>query len=286
MKKLIFSLALLLTTVFSINAQSTNTLLYQISGNGLSKPSYVYGTIHLMCESDFKMSDELLSKLKETEQVVMELDMDDPSMMMKMQQTMAMDNGVQIKDLVNEDDYTSLKEYFSTKLGMPLDQMGMIKPFILSSFMFPSILGCPIKSYEMELVKNAQSESKEVIGLETVEFQMNIFNDIPYKDQANMIVEMVDKLDVAKSEFEMLVQAYKKGNPDEITEMMDQSAFDFGEEAMEKLLKDRNVDWIPKISEIAKEKSSVFAVGAGHLGGENGILNLLKKEGFKVTPIL
>lgn len=285
MKKLILSLALTLSLVFASNAQSANTLLYELSGNGLEKPSYIYGTIHLMCESDFAFSDQLNEKLGEAEQIVLELDMDDPSMMMKMQQNMAMKGGEQIKDLVSAEEYDKIKSYFQNSLGMPLDQMGMMKPFILSSLLYPSMLGCPIKSYEMEFVQNAKANSKEVLGLETVEFQMGIFDDIPYADQAEMLVQMIDEMDIAKVEFAQLVEAYKKGNLDELSAVMEESTFDMGEQAMEKLLNDRNEKWVPLIGEMAAQKSSIFAVGAGHLGGEEGILKLLAKAGYTITPI-
>lgn len=286
MKKLFLSLVILISVLVHSHAQSSNTLLYEISGNGLNKPSYLYGTIHLLCESDYIMPDKLNEKLNGIEQIVLELDMDDPSMMGKMQQNMSMKDGRQLKDLVTPEEYESLKTYFQSNLGMPLEAMGMIKPMILSSFLYTSILGCPLKSYEMEMVNIAKTESIEVLGLETVEFQMGMFDEISYQDQANMLVEMIQDVGLAKKEFEKLVIAYKKGNPDELLEIMNQSAFELGEDAMTKMIDDRNADWIQKIGEMAKDKSSVFAVGAGHLGGNNGVINLLKSAGYTVSPIL
>lgn len=286
MKKLFLSLVILFSVLVHSHAQSSNTLLYEISGNGLNKPSYLYGTIHLLCESDYIMPDKLNEKLNGIEQIVLELDMDDPSMMGKMQQNMSMKDGRQLKDLVTPEEYESLKTYFQSNLGMPLEAMGMIKPMILSSFLYTSILGCPLKSYEMEMVNIAKTESIEVLGLETVEFQMGMFDEISYQDQANMLVEMIQDVGLAKEEFEKLVIAYKKGNPDELLEIMNQSAFELSEDAMTKMIDDRNADWIQKIGEMAKDKSSVFAVGAGHLGGNNGVINLLKSAGYTVSPIL
>jgi uncharacterized protein len=286
MKKLFLSLVILISVLVHSHAQSSSTLLYEISGNGLNKPSYLYGTIHLLCESDYIMPDKLSEKLNGIEQIVLELDMDDPSMMGKMQQNMSMKDGRLLKDLVTPEEYESLKTYFQSNLGMPLEAMGMIKPMILSSFLYTSILGCPLKSYEMEMVNIAKTESIEVLGLETVEFQMGMFDEIPYQDQANMLVEMIQDVGLAKEEFEKLVIAYKKGNPDELLEIMNQSAFELGEDAMTKMIDDRNADWIQKIGEMAKDKSSVFAVGAGHLGGNNGVINLLKSAGYTVSPIL
>lgn len=285
MKKLLLSCLTLLTSLTIVSAQSNGTLLYKISGNDLSEPSYLYGTIHLMCEKDFAISDQLKAALVEVDQYVLELDMDDPSMMMKMQQNMMMKEGKKLSDLLEADEYTMVKTYFAENLGMPLDQMGMIKPFMLSSMIYPAILGCPIKSYEMELVQSAKANSKEVLGLETVEFQLGIFDQVSYEEQADMLLETVEEVDLAKKEFGTLVEAYKKGDAQLLLQKMEESTFEMSDEMMEMMLPQRNQNWIPKITEIATEKSSLFAVGAGHLAGERGVVNLLKKAGFDVTPV-
>lgn len=269
----------------AVLAQSNSSLLYQISGNGLDEPSYLYGTIHLMCEKDFQLSDQLKAKLEEVDQFVLELDMDDPSMMMKMQQNMMMKDGKKLNDLLTSEEYETVKTYFAETMGMPLGQMGMIKPFMLSSMLYPSILGCPIKSYEMELAQNAKKQSKEVLGLETVAFQLGMFDKISYKEQAGILLETVEDAELAKKEFAALVEAYKKGDADLLLEKMEQSSFEMSDDMREMMLPQRNENWIPKITEMATEKSSLFAVGAGHLAGERGVINLLKKAGFDVTPV-
>ena len=118
MKKLIF---LFLISILSAQAQDkTNALLWKISGNHASKPSYIFGTMHLICSSDFILSDSLKAAFGKSEQVVMELDMDDPTMMASMQEVMFMKNGKNLKNLLNDPDYKTINQYFKDSVGMGL----------------------------------------------------------------------------------------------------------------------------------------------------------------------
>ncbi|OJV18344.1 MAG: TraB/GumN family protein [Dyadobacter sp. 50-39] len=261
-----------------------NSLLWEISGRGLAKPSYLFGTIHLICPSDFSLSDSLKSTLSRTQQVALEIDMDDPGMMAGMMKTMNMAAGNELKKLVTEQEYQRLDRFFKDSVHVGLAMFERAKPFVLMGPLFNAVLDCQPQSYEMALVELAGSRKSEVIGIETLEEQMAIFDTIPYKDQAKMLLTFIDSLPSARKEFKTLVALYKAQNINELYGMTLKS--DFGLEGNEEvMLFARNQKWIPRIRRIASAKPTFFAVGAAHLGGEKGVIALLRKEGFQVRAV-
>jgi uncharacterized protein YbaP (TraB family) len=276
-----FALLLIVSTAFS---QQDKGLLYEISGNELTKPSYVFGTFHIMCAEDYLMSEITKQKFTATEQVVLELDMDDPQMMVQMQQQMFMKDGKSLKDLLPKKDYDEVGNYFTDSLKMPFQVLDKVKPFALTSMLYPKILGCPIQSFEMDFVKLGKEENKEILGLETVADQMGVFDAIPYQKQAEDLVEAIEDMDDSKAEFDKLVATYKTEDIDAIAKMIAEDDNGYAEYT-DILLNNRNENWITKMADFAKEKSTFFAVGAGHLGGEKGVVNLLRKAGYTVTAV-
>lgn len=261
-----------------------NSLLWEISGRGLAKPSYLFGTIHLICPTDFSLSDSLKSTISRTKQVALEMDMDDPGMMAGMMKTMNMTAGNELKKLVTAQEYERLNHFFQDSVHVGLAMFERAKPFVLMGPLFNTLLDCQPQSYEMALVELAGKQKSEVIGIETLEEQMAIFDTIPYKDQMKMLLSLVDSLPAARKEFKSLVALYKAQNINELYQMTMKS--EFGMEGNEEvMLFARNQKWIPRIRRIASAKPTFFAVGAAHLGGEKGVIALLRKEGFRVRAV-
>ncbi|WP_229206828.1 TraB/GumN family protein [Dyadobacter crusticola] len=262
-----------------------NALLWEITKPGQPKPSYLFGTIHLICPADFTLSDSLKSALSKTKQVALEMDMDDPGMMMSMMKSMNMRDGNELKKLVSESEYAKLDQFYKDSVGVGIAMFERAKPFVLMGPLFNAVLNCQPQSYEMSLVELAKKQQSEVIGIETLDEQMAIFDSIPYKDQVKMILAMIDDLPKARKEFRDLVALYKTQNIDELYKLTLKSEFglDGNEEIM---LFDRNRKWIPRIEKIVSENPTFIAVGAAHLGGERGVIALLRKQGYEVRAVL
>lgn len=273
-----------LSVISRAQVPAENSLLWEISGRGLAKPSYLFGTIHLICPTDFSLSDSLKSTLSRTQQVALEMDMDDPGMMAGMMKTMNMTAGNELKKLVTQQEYERLDRFFKDSVHVGLAMFERAKPFVLMGPLFNTVLDCQPQSYEMALVELAGKQKTEVIGIETLEEQMAIFDTIPYKDQAKMLLNLIDSLSSARKEFKTLIALYKAQNINELYGMTLKS--EFGMEGNEEvMLFARNRKWIPRIRRIASAKPTFFAVGAAHLGGEKGVIALLRKEGFRVTAV-
>ena len=279
---LIFS-SLYFTQIYG--QKEEKSLLYEISGNGLSKPSYVYGTIHIICKSDFVMNEATKQKFSETQQVYLELDMDDPKMMPEMMKSMYMTDGSTLKNLLSEVDYQKVSQFYKDSLKINIGTMDKMKPFVLSSMTIPKLIACPSQSYEETFVKMAKAENKEVFGLETVAEQFGALDKMGMKKQADlMLVKMIENWEEGKQTLKQMITDYKNQDVEALLEDMSKSKSSDAN-FQEELWVTRNKNWISKIKTISKEKPTFFAVGAGHLGGKKGVIALLRNEGFTVKAV-
>lgn len=268
------------------HANTNNSLLWELSGKGLAAPSYLYGTMHMVCAEDTKMSEGLKSAIRKSKQVYFELDMDNMEEMMSVLKYARMNNGLKISDLVSAEDYQKLEDYFkNNKSVLPFGMMSRFKPYFITAIISEGIMGCKKKvSVEQMIMAEARQYDKEVNGLETLEFQASIFDSIPYEKQAQDLVEYVDSIDKFKDITMKMVEMYRKqdiNNMDSLMEKSDPGMMQY----MDVLLYDRNKRWASQIPEQAFNMPTLFAVGAGHLGGDKGVISLLKKQGFTVKPL-
>lgn len=267
----------------SRGSTSANALLWEISGNGLSSPSYVYGTIHTICKDDFIFSPQLEQKAKAAKNIYLELDMDDPMMMIKMGMLSFMKDKT-LKELMNKEEYNLVSAFVEDSLDLPMKVVDRMKPIAIMSLLYTKILPCKEKeSYEIRLMDLAQKENKNIKGLETIEDQMAVFNKIPDTTQVDMIVDMIRNMDQQRTEFAEMVNAYKKQDLNTLLAKMSESPEWKGFEDI--MLVNRNKNWIGNIETAMKDGTQLFAVGAGHLPGKEGVLNLLRAKGYKLTPM-
>ena len=285
MKKFLLSLLTAGLLATAATAQD-NALLYEVTGNGLAQPSYLYGTFHLVCPNDLILSDALKKATADAQQLYLEIDMDDPNLQSSMMQGMMLTGGKTMKDLMSADDYTVVDSYLQKKAGMGLAQVGGLKPIALYSFMMMGVLGCQPVSYDLTLMQMATKDKKEILGLERLEDQLALFDKIPLEKQVSMLAEMARKPDEVQKELANLLVAYKAQDLAGMIRQMKESKYDGGLDDFEAdLLDKRNQNWIPVIEKAAKDKPTLFAFGAGHLGGNKGVIKLLRDKGYAVKGV-
>lgn len=287
---------ILLYFLFGWNSVSAQTqeedmtsVLWKISSDS-TKTSYIFGTMHLMSEDSFFFPDTLRSLVANSDILVMELDGEifDPSII----ELMALEEG-EFFDFFTEEQLDSIYLFAEEKLFLTEDlfktSFAKMKPFIVSQVfaMFQTresdTTSQETRSHEIEFNNIALNENIELIGLETAKDQISLFDNLPESVQSEMVMEQVRGTD-AEEGFTALSELYLTQNIDTIYHYIHDgdSYFASFEEAF---LTRRNQNWIPKIISITKEQHAFIAVGAGHLGGPNGVVRLLRKEGFTVTPI-
>ncbi len=266
-----------------------NTLLWKISGNGLDKPSYLYGTIHRLCKEEAQLSDSLITAIQQTEQIYFEVDMDNIIEMLGVIRLMKMKNDTTLANLLSKKDYEKIKTWFEDRKGMlPFSVLETYKPLLAASTIMESGMSCEGIAMEQVIMQEAQKTKKRINGLESMAYQMSIFDSIPYKLQAEQLLKYIEQdgsTGDADKEYDDLMKAYREQDLDKLGSLITSS--DLGSARFEDiLLNNRNRNWVVKLKTIMPEKAITIAVGAGHLPGENGVINLLRKEGFTVKPVM
>ena len=272
------------TSLFANAQELEKSLLWEISGEGLESPSYLYGTIHATCDATLDAS--TLKALDETKQLYLEIDMDDKEMPMQMMKYMKMNNDEKLSTLVSEEDFIIIDSFLKENVSMSAKMLDTFKPFMVSAMLLPKMLDCEFKSVEGELMRVTKEQNEEVYGLEEVADQMKVFDAIPYQEQANELLKTAKNgLEKDKLEFQKMMNVYKKKDIEELLRMMDASDNKITADNKGVLLNNRNKNWIPIIIKTAKEMPTFFGVGAAHLAGDEGVIKLLRKAGYKVVAV-
>jgi len=290
MKRLSAGLLLTLVTLTSMaQANKENTLLWKISGNGLDKPSYLFGTIHMICADDALLSENMMKAIKNCDEVYFEVDMDNLFEMVGAMNKMKMMGDTTLKDLLNDTDYKKVKNYFTEKGSMlPFSMLETYKPMLAASTLEQGSMPCENTAMmEQVIMKEAKDYNKKIKGLETMSYQAGVLDSIPYKLQAEQLVAYIDKANKGEeddTEMKEMFNAYKNQDLKKLEEML--LSTDAGISSFtDILLYHRNQNWVQKLKSLLPQKSLLIAVGAGHLPGQKGVINLLRKEGYKVTPV-
>ena len=278
----ILNVLLFLILISSTSLFSQNTLLWQISGNGLSAPSYLFGTIHISDERAFHFNDSVISKLNECSAFAMEINMDsvDES---GLASKMMLEDGKSLSDIYSNKDYKIIKKAFKKSTGFDILLFNNMKPFVILTFLEASK---PSKgtgdALDIYLSKLAKSQGKKVIGIETVDEQMDVISKMP----PGMVIDYIKNMNKEDKMTQDLIDAYSMEKLDKIKTIMDRSGDELGAEFDKEILIKRNYIMADRISKLISNESLFIAIGSGHLPGDEGVIALLKKKGFNVSPII
>lgn len=267
-------------------------LLWEISGNGLTQKSYLYGTMHVKDERVFNFPNSFKAAFDACQTFAMELNLDsaqNPANALALMQYMMITDGRTLKDLVSKKDYKTIEKFFEKHSPTPLAMMAMMKPIFLMSIVElakPKPAGEreePLDKYLATLAKNAD---KPVIGLETLEEQMKALNIIPIEQQAKQLVDAIKEVQKMKNNnktMDQLMKYYTEGNLTKLYEFSQKS--ELKGEAQKALITQRNHNMADRIDVKIKNTSMFIAVGALHLPGEEGIIRLLEKKGYTLKSM-
>lgn len=274
-------LALLLAP--ALYAQQTSSLLWKVSGNGLQQPSYLFGTFHILCKADFSISAELENTLKTCTRFYSEIKMDEPGLQLQLLSKMTL-TGRNIPQLVGETEYNRISPQFQSITGMPMAMLNPFKPFLHLSLLAQKAIACSDQVQpETELLKLAQQYRMNIQGLETINDQIEAIDKEPLDSQLHSLVKMLQNFDSVQQVMSKLVAIYKVRDIDSIYRFMKQTGMD--EDFKTAIITKRNEKWIPLMQQAMLGQPCFFAVGAGHLGGAEGVISLLRKRGYRLTPL-
>ncbi len=268
-----------------------NSLLWEISGKGLPAPSYLFGTIHMIGKEDFIMGEQTKAAFDKARLVTFEINMEEMTnmaVMMPLMMKAFMTGDTTLQDLLSKEDYGVVSAHFE-KIGLPMMFVDRIKPMFLSALGSEDALKMQggsdeVVSYEVEFMNMARKQGKSMSGLETAEYQMSMFDSIPYRVQADMLLETIKGGDTGDDQFRQLVELYKAQDLYGLQQMLASDEAGVAEYE-DLLLNQRNRNWIPVMEGMMADQVTFFAVGAGHLAGEQGVIALLRRQGYTVRPL-
>jgi len=268
---------------------AARSLLWKIETPGQDWPaSYLYGTIHIIPKDSFFLPPGLESAMAEAEQLVMELPLEaDMGAMLQSAKSMLLPAGTKLKDLLTEEDYAYLQQFMRDSVQTPVPFYQMIKPIFTLQQLSSNLCheGEAFESYELYFAKRFEEMEKPVSGLETMAEQLAILDSIPLADQAQSLMETVRAPREGCEELSRLIHLYRQQDLEGLMALTTEDP-SLGDQR-ETLLDSRNRRWIARIDTIlAGGASTLIAVGAGHLAGPEGVIQLLQDAGYTLSPVL
>lgn len=285
------SLFLLFLAVFQIgNSQEIKekALLWEITGKDLKQPSYLFGTVHIACQGEVEMRPEMQKAFDQTEQLILELDMDDPQMLTKMMQASLSKDGKTVTEKIGKELAGKVDSLMNVKMGMRLAMFESLNLPTLSVQLGLLAINCPVDlGYDMMLTTEAKTDKKEIIGLESVETQIEVLLSQPDSEAIAAISYIVENFEEAQTELDKMLNLYRN---QDVQALFDYTKLTFEDPKypqgnLEEFLDKRNKNWIPVIEKQMHSRPSFIAVGAAHLGSENGVIHLLRKAGYHLKAI-
>jgi len=261
-----------------------NALLWEVKSKDGKNVSYLYGTMHLMDADLFYFPKKLEKLILKSEVLCMEIASINPNLS---PDALFMKDKT-LTDIFSQSQLDSIYTWANKALLMNKEQFlgnfNSAKPFMLMQFIMQASLPTDTKSYEREFEAIAGEKNLQMKGLETVDEQLSLFDGFSTVEQVEMVMSSLRDEAQSKESFAKMQQLYLSQNLDELYDFMKKES-DSPIASSRAFLEDRNQRWIPKMTELMQEKSVFFAVGAAHLAGPEGVIELLIKKGYTLTPI-
>lgn len=269
-----------------LSAQEKDTtrssLLWEISGEDIKEPSYLYGTIHISDKCVFAYDSIVEEKLYECDAYAMEILMDNIDAETLKNATIMEDNS--LDQLLGEKDYEFLDSVFTEKLGISIMLFNKVKPFFIAAELMQEVsegnMSLPMDLYFLELAKKA---NKKTLGIEKFQDQVDAIDKIPLEQQVELLLKGLRDTTFSEEPFEEMLESYMSAELEKMSEMTNDTLYP--DQFHKAFNIDRNKNMALNIVRIIKEQTTFCAVGAAHLGGEKGVINLLRQQGFILKPI-
>jgi uncharacterized protein len=288
MKKIVF-FSVFIALFFTLSADAQ--LFWKISGNGLIKPSYLFGTHHLIEKEKIAGFDKVLAVIPQTDAVVGEMDMSNMlGMQLKMLKVVFMKDTT-MHDLLSAGDYALVDSAMKKVVGKGLDKLGKLKPAMLSAlyevklYMAQNNVKKEPEAVDIVFQKKGKKAKKKIIGLETIDQQIDIlFNSMSLKSQAESLVEVVKGKDKSLDLLKQLNEAYLKGDLKKLSQLNNGEG-EMTPEEKKILIENRNNNWIAQLKTLMPKQSCFVAVGCMHLVDETGLIQQLRSSGYTVESV-
>lgn len=273
-----------------LDDQKRDALLWKITHEDMAAPSYLFGTMHLMKSGYLDKWPNVQKAFQEADRVVVEAILDS-SKIMQVGRMGVMRNAT-YEALYDSATLDTVEQYLKEKLAMPVPTLKRMKPMqlaVLDSRKVFQQVNSPLKSADGIIVdqyfaRRAKALNKEVIPLETMMEQSRmLFKEMSNKEQAELLLAQIRQHDKMASFAKKLLKYYRDRSLTSLHALYQEQ--DIATQNLGFLVEKRNKKWVSSLTETFKEGNAFAAVGALHLPGKEGILNLLEEKGFEVQPL-
>ena len=280
---LFFSFSIL-CAVIAHSAETTS--LWKVTGDDSGPSIYLAGSIHILSEDDHPLHPAFEAAYRAVDDLVLEIATnEDPG-----SDTLALEKGMygkgrKISDDLSPQMYAELGKYLKG-VGLPPTAMDGFRPWMASmTISITEIMkmgGRPELGVDTFFEERAVKDGKTVRGLETTEFQIGLFAKLNKEEQEKMLGSTLKDMATVETDFPKMVKAWREGDDATVGKMIDDS-MSGSPQFRKELLDNRNENWAKKIKEYIKgDKDIMVIVGAAHLVGEKGLIELLKVSGLRV----
>ncbi|MFD2874617.1 TraB/GumN family protein [Mucilaginibacter ximonensis] len=287
MKKIILTLFCLLVLAKTHAQTNNNSLLWEISGNGLKSSSYLFGTYHLVGKNLVDSLPEIRTRFNTCDAVVGEIVMDSTMVMKLMPYMMAPDSAT-LDKVFTPAEYLQIDSCIKQIIHVDAKAFNRFKPSavatMIATLSAPNVISPTNPAVDMYLQQEGKRRNEKIIGLETMQQQAEMLLNAPMPEQKKQLLATVKKKDRLRTEAVKMFEIYRHQDLAGLAKMLDKND-ELTPDQTEKLLKNRNLNWMTQLPEIMGQQPTFIAVGAGHLVGQYGLINQLKLKGYKVTPV-
>ncbi len=284
MKRLLFLLIGILSSSISI---AQNSILWEVTGNGLTKPSYLMGTLKFIGEREFYVPKEATERMMKCKLFAIE-DQVDHKAQMELNKALHFPKGKSLATEFPPEDYAKVVAFMEKEFHMPKakfeKELGKLIPLALSINMTRMSLGEGVRYYDIELLLLAKKYKLKRYSLERTEREAQAIQAFPMAEQEKALIHTISNFEAVKSEYLELEKAFFANDVDKVFELSLHPAEEHPDFAAEFYTK-RNLEWLPKIDKMMHDQPAFISVGITHLEGPQGLIALLKEKGFTLTPV-
>ena len=294
-KSLLLPLTLLLTVLiapFARGQGNTSTNLHCVwKVTGTSNTVYLVGSIHLLKPSDYPLAAAIEAAFTNSQIVAFETDigkMEDPALQLGILGKVTLPEDQTLEDQLSPETWKAFTNHVD-QAGLPLFMFSRFKPVMaamtLEVLEIQKLGVDETHGLDLHYYHIAKEEGKRIVPLETVDFQLGLITDFTKEEGEAMMKSELKDIDTASQQFDELMQSWRTGDTKKLASLLNDGMVEFPA-IFKRLLTDRNDRWVPKVQEfLSGNKNVAVIVGAGHLVGSYGVVEMLKNKGFKVTQL-
>lgn len=258
-----------------------SSLLWKIDHDSIETTSYLFGTMHLPDSRVIALFDSIGNNIDLCDAVAVELILK-PSDAFSMMPAMVMKDST-LKDFYTKEEFSRVDEVIKNELGLMGLFVNRMKPVFLSTTIQQMRFGGDISYVVDQYIQDEGKRlGKEIIGIETMDEQMNALTGMSLQLQADMLLEYVDEIEKNDSLTNVLVNSYLNQSLGGLFDIYSED--ELPEEMNDNLVIIRNIKMAKRVEKMLRKQSTFVAVGALHLPGETGLINMLREAGFTVEP--